>query len=171
MRASVMERVSAVCFFGFCEYYPHGTKGQCGYWFCRFAAPCLRAGGGLGCEQAVCVLPLGSAKAFHRTIHRMVRLHCLLTSLGGTLCVPCLFGGRCPPGPPPPFRRRGQPLMSPARLLYAAAPSGREALRPPPLRGPLPPAPPAACERACETFNAYGPFTLGYGPFTFGIVR
>ena len=83
----------------------------------------------MGCEQAVCVLPLGSAKAFHRTIHRMVRLHCLLTSLGGTLCVPL------------------------------------------PFRGTLSPVPPAAFEKAGETFNAYGPFTLGYGPFTFGIVR
>ena len=34
----------------------------------------------------------GPAKAFRRTIHRMVRLHCLLTFSGGTLRVPFLRG-------------------------------------------------------------------------------
>ena len=76
---------------------------------CRFNL--LRAGSFLGWENVVCSLPHRIAKAVKRTIHRMVRLPCLLTFSEGPLCGPVFHGGQPYTARPPLSLRDISPTL------------------------------------------------------------
>ena len=90
----------------------------------------------MGWENVVCSLPHRIAKAVKRTIHRMVRLPCLLTFSEEPLCGPVFHGGQ-PYTARPPLSLRDisptlwgnlpappQPLKRLAKLLCCSNPFG-----------------------------------------------